>query len=205
MYPPCANVIRACHSPLKRDVVEGAGVGKLVEKTRLADATPMDEGTSSGDSAGSVAVYSLWAIKNLVYMADMSVKRGVMGQLTYDSLHRLVMSADLVVKEQALAILRNLLASGQEDVMEAVDGLGRARWLECVLEGLDVPLRETSSAQQQTHAAGILVNAMYAIVNTATGRDEDKLMIMNTPRIVQAVHDNLVSILVRSVLPFADA
>jgi hypothetical protein len=156
-------------SPLKRAVIDGGGVAKLVEM--------VTEGKSE-----AVVVNALWAIKNLVYMADSDVKRGVVELLSFESLYRLCMSDIEMIKEQAVAILRNLVSSNVQDVVETVDGVGSTRIIEIV-----------ESAIAKGANVNIMCQALYVLVNIATSvRASDKAFIIGSAGLVKSIFDSLV-------------
>jgi hypothetical protein len=157
-------------SPLKRIVIEGGGVDKLVAMV------------NSGGSE-SLVVNALWAIKNLVYMAEGEVKRVVMDLLTYETLYQLCMSDNIAIKDQSVAILRNLVSSSIEDVVSTVDGLGPQRVIEIAKSALDAGAMNVN----------ILVQVLYVLVNIATSvRSGDNELILKTPRLVTAIYETLV-------------
>jgi hypothetical protein len=159
-------------SPLKHVVIEGGGVGKLIAM--------VNEGGSE-----TLVVNGLWALKNLVYMADSEVKRGVVDLLSYETLYRLCMSEVGTgrIREQAVAILRNLVSASTDDVIATVDGLGSHRIVEII----------TSALESGTGNVNVLVQALYVMVNIATSvRQGDKDMILGSTGLVSAIYENLV-------------
>lgn len=56
----------------------------------------------------------VWALRSLLYKADLASKRAVMKVLTYDALIELLHEPNLSIQEQALEIVRNLVCGGQE-------------------------------------------------------------------------------------------
>ncbi len=68
-----------------------------------------------GNMNSSLRLNAVWALKNLLYMAEPTVKRAVMDKLTYERLYQMTLDPDVEVQVQALNMLRNL-ACGDDAV-----------------------------------------------------------------------------------------
>eukprot|EP01133_Synstelium_polycarpum_P009136 gene9136-10715_t len=82
-------------SPMKTAMLENGVVRKLVE-------------FSSESTEFQLRLNSVWALKNLLFMADVTVKEAVMKELTYPRLIALLRDSKLPIVGQALGIVRNL-------------------------------------------------------------------------------------------------
>lgn len=113
---------------------------------------------------------AVWALRNLLYLADMSVKGKVMEELTVTTLSSLIHDPEEVVQEQALAFVRNLVYGSVESVQQVFieDGL--------ILRAV---------VQQLRNAAGpeVCTQGLYVLCNVAAGNEFHKDEVM---RFVQA-------------------
>ncbi|KAI8088851.1 armadillo-type protein [Halteromyces radiatus] len=114
-------------SPMKKAVIEAGGIERFVEYSRSDDP--------------KLQLNGIWAIKSLLYKADMTAKRAVMDILTYDSLIELLHEPKPGVQEQAMEAVRNLICGQAEDVEYVIDGIGK----EDLLDVLESKLQVTSN------------------------------------------------------------
>ncbi|EGC37648.1 hypothetical protein DICPUDRAFT_149720 [Dictyostelium purpureum] len=82
-------------SPMKQAVLDNGILQKLVQLIF----EPHDF---------KIRLNCIWALKNLLYMAEPSLKESAMKELGYDKLIDLIKDHDSSISEQALAVLRNL-------------------------------------------------------------------------------------------------
>ncbi|KAJ3190404.1 Armadillo repeat-containing protein 8 [Gaertneriomyces sp. JEL0708] len=150
-------------SPMKKTVLEKGGLERLIEM-----ANSMDD---------KLRLNAVWALKNLLYHADSGVKAKVMAQLGWTGLLRLLDDEDAGIQEQALNLLRNLACGKEEDIDMVVEGFGEQQLLDNLERKLLTP--------SQNH--DVVLQALYVIVNVATGRDQHKTAIMDRLPIVQSI------------------
>ncbi|CAM6087787.1 unnamed protein product [Calypogeia fissa] len=109
---------------------------------------------------------AVWALKNLIYMSDKTVKERVMGELTFSSLVDLIFDSEERVREQAMALVRNLVYGDE-------DSVNLAFVQDAVL--LEAVVKQLGSASQPE----ICIQGLYALSNVAAGNDTHKEAIMN--------------------------
>ncbi|EFA79523.1 armadillo repeat-containing protein [Heterostelium album PN500] len=90
-------------SPMKQTAIDNGVVKKLVEFT--------DEKVEY-----LLRLNSIWALKNLLYLADTPIKVTVLKELTYERLLTLLKDPKTPIVEQALSILRNLAYKDNSDL-----------------------------------------------------------------------------------------
>ena len=96
-------------------MIDHGGVERLVEMIWTSDV--------------ALQLNAIWALKNLLYKADLSVKKRVMQGLTWDGLDKLVWHQEIGVQEQALNLMRNLASDREADIDELFNGFGRDKLL----------------------------------------------------------------------------
>ncbi|GLI71651.1 hypothetical protein VaNZ11_016930, partial [Volvox africanus] len=94
-------------SAVKSAVLSAGGLTRLVELTR-SPATPLRH-------------HATWALANMLYRADNSVRVQLMEALPWSRLRQLLFDSDPRVVEQALVILRNLCMAGRQQVAAALE------------------------------------------------------------------------------------
>ena len=82
--------------------------------------------------------------------------------------------------EQALNLIRNIGCGRQEHIDEVFNGFGTA----CFISLIESKLQDTTPA--------IIMQALYIIVNVATGTEMHKSRIMESSLMVQSILTNLV-------------
>lgn len=80
---------------MQQSVLESGGVSQLVSLTQSMDPV--------------LRLNSVWALRNLLFMADTATKRRVMREVGYPTLAQLVQDPEDDVQEQALMLFRNLV------------------------------------------------------------------------------------------------
>ncbi|EFJ20780.1 hypothetical protein SELMODRAFT_418097 [Selaginella moellendorffii] len=133
---------------------------------------------------------AVWALRNLLYLADMSVKEKVMRELTVSTLVDLVCDSEEMVQEQALAFVRNLVYGSVASVQQifAAD----AAILHAVERQLCVATRPE-----------ICTQALYVLSNVAAGNEYHKDAVMDfvAPALTG---DRSVSILIKFLLDMSN-
>ncbi|KAI8334731.1 armadillo-type protein [Chlamydoabsidia padenii] len=114
-------------SPMKKTVIDAGAITKFVEYCRSSDP--------------QLQLNGIWAIKSLLYKADLAAKKAVMDILTFDSLIELLHEPKPGVQEQAMDAVRNLICGQVEDVEYVIDGIGQ----DDLLDVLESKLQVTSS------------------------------------------------------------
>ncbi|BBM98556.1 armadillo repeat-containing protein 8 [Marchantia polymorpha subsp. ruderalis] len=92
--------------PHKAVVFRCGGVSQLIQLSQSMD--PI------------LRLNAVWALKNLLYMSDKTVKERVMGELTFNSLVDLIFDSEEKVREQAMALVRNLVYGDVDSVQLAL-------------------------------------------------------------------------------------
>ncbi|TPX40854.1 hypothetical protein SeLEV6574_g06380 [Synchytrium endobioticum] len=151
-------------SPMKTTLIENGGVERLVEMVWTTDV--------------AIQLNAIWALKNLLYKADSSIKKRVMQGLTWDGLDRLVWHQEIGVQEQALNLMRNLASDRELDIDELFSGFGRDKLL-LLMEAKLIP---------QNHDE-ILTQALTLLRNLAggVGSERHKASIMSSDAILRSV------------------
>ncbi|KAI8916597.1 armadillo-type protein [Powellomyces hirtus] len=150
-------------SPMKKTVLENGGVERLVDLAKSMD--------------DRLRLNAVWALKNLLFQADSDTKTRVMQELQWDGLLSLIDDAETGIQEQALNLLRNLACGKEVDIEQVFEGLGEER----VLDILEAKLTKSASHDD------IVLQALYVIVNVATGNQRHKSAIMNRESILLSV------------------
>lgn len=129
-------------SPMKETVLQEGGVKCLVELTVSEDQ--------------ELKCNALWAIKNLLYLADTSIKMATMELLTFARLEELAQDPALTVQEQTLNLIRNLVCEKEQDISEVVSRCGEARLIKLVEGKMD------------SNNEDIVMHSCYIIANACT-------------------------------------
>eukprot|EP01132_Coremiostelium_polycephalum_P002301 gene2301-2840_t len=90
-------------SPMKQAILENGGVKKLVSLTTGQDF--------------QLRLNCVWALKNMLFMAEPSLKESVMKELTYAKLISLIRDYEPPIAEQALSVLRNFAYKDIEQIV----------------------------------------------------------------------------------------
>jgi hypothetical protein len=85
-----------------------------------------------------------------------------------------------MVQEQTLNLIRNIGCGKQENIEEVFNGFGGSKFIN-ILE-----------AKMRVNNAQIILQALYIVVNVATGNELHKSRIMESSIIVQSILDFLV-------------
>ncbi|PWN42663.1 ARM repeat-containing protein [Ceraceosorus guamensis] len=153
-------------SPMKQLLLEEGGIQKLVELARSRE-------------GGSTRLNALWALKNVLYSSETDTKRNVMSALGWDYVAALAADRkdeDPAAQEQALAIIRNLASSREEDIELTLSGFGK-----------DVLLDIIEQVIWERHGDVITEQGAYIIVNIATGAEAHRRAILARPNILQTL------------------
>eukprot|EP00158_Paraphelidium_tribonemae_P008457 Partr_v1_DN28582_c0_g1_i5_m73244 putative Armadillo repeat containing 8 len=148
-------------SPMKKVVLDNGGVEKLVELT--------------SSMIQKLRLNCVWALKNLLFQADSATKKFVMDKLTFAHLLTLIEDSDIEVQEQAVNLLRNVACKEQSDIDMCFQGLGPARLMKII------------EAKLQSAHEEIILQALYVVVNLATGSDEHKEAIMKHEPVLEHI------------------
>eukprot|EP00252_Welwitschia_mirabilis_P026751 TRINITY_DN8893_c0_g1_i1.p1 TRINITY_DN8893_c0_g1~~TRINITY_DN8893_c0_g1_i1.p1 ORF type:complete len:653 (+),score=118.01 TRINITY_DN8893_c0_g1_i1:341-2299(+) len=129
------------------------------------DVTQLIKLAKSMDS--SLRVNALWALRNLIYMADITVKEKVMEELTPSMLSSLIHDPEEDVQEQALAFVRNLVHGNVESIWQF---LGEDELLfKSILRRLHI-----------SKAPEVCSQGLYVLTNIAAGNVVHKDKILNS-------------------------
>ncbi|KAL6199724.1 hypothetical protein ACLB2K_029507 [Fragaria x ananassa] len=128
------------------------GVKQLVQLSRSMDST--------------LRLNALWALRNLMCLADYMCKQEIVMELTASSLASLISDPEPFVQEQALALVRNL-----------VDGCMKSVQLAFAEDGviLDAVGRQLQGASRDE----IRIQGLYVLTNVASGIEVHKEAVMH--------------------------
>ncbi|KAI9292550.1 ARM repeat-containing protein [Neoconidiobolus thromboides FSU 785] len=152
-------------SPMKTDIVQNGGIEKLVA---LVDASDKE-----------LSLNAIWALKNLIFKSDPSVKRSLMSILAYSRLEEFILNGLPDVQEQTLGLVRNLSCGEEPDLDELINGMGSKRLVSLLEKKLE------------SNFTNIKIQTMFCVVNISTGNKEHKSFIMNSGSILTSVRSAL--------------
>lgn len=116
----------------------------------------------------------LWALKNMLFKADLETKNAVMSRLGYDCLEALFDDDQPDIRELAMTVVRNLACSPSADKQtEQLDALFAAtgeRIITLLSDALRVDAPNT----------GIAVQALYVVCNIASGTEQHKAYLLKS-------------------------
>ncbi|KAJ1410860.1 Armadillo-type fold [Sesbania bispinosa] len=138
-------------TPHKSTFIQCGGIKELVQLTKSMDS--------------SLRLNAVWALRNMVFLADKKCKEGIFMELTVSSVASLICDPEPSVQEQALALVRNFV-DGSIDCIEyafAEDGI--------ILDAVGRQLRKSSKIE-------IGIQGMYILSNIASGNESHKEAIM---------------------------
>lgn len=120
---------------------------------------------------------ALWALKNLLYLADTSIKLAVLDQITCPRLETLARDKEPLIQEQAVNLLRNLVCEREQDIAAVLDRFGISRLISLVEDCLDASSPE------------VVVHACYVIANACTASNSSpKSAVMSSQKIISRLH-----------------
>ncbi|KAL3702075.1 hypothetical protein R1sor_020097 [Riccia sorocarpa] len=139
-------------APHKAVVFRCGGVSQLIQLSQSMD--PI------------LRVNAVWALKNLMYMSDKSLKETVMSELTFSSLVDLIFDSEEKVREQAMALVRNLVYGDKDSIQLAIvqDAV--------LLHAVEKQLHVSTESE-------ICIQGLYAVSNVAAGSEIHKEAVMN--------------------------
>ncbi|KDP22094.1 hypothetical protein JCGZ_25925 [Jatropha curcas] len=152
----------------KSTFVQCGGVKHLIQLSKSMDST--------------VRSNALWALKNMLFLADDRCKEGIFMELSASLLASLIRDDDPFVQEQALALVRNLIdgcISSMEFVF-AENGI--------ILDAVGKQLESASKAE-------IGIQGMYVLGNIASGNEFHKEAVMH--QLVPQVDDETKSFIIK--------
>ncbi|XP_062171766.1 uncharacterized protein LOC133877469 isoform X2 [Alnus glutinosa] len=135
----------------KSVIVKCGGLKVLVQLSKSMDAT--------------LRLNALWALKNLMFLADNVCKEGILLELTPPLLSSLICDPEPSVQEQALALVRNLVDGciNSVEYVFAEDGI--------LLDAIGRQLQSASKAE-------IGIQGMYVLGNISSGNEFHKEAVM---------------------------
>ncbi|XP_004345485.1 hypothetical protein CAOG_05895 [Capsaspora owczarzaki ATCC 30864] len=153
-------------SPMKKMVLESGGVAKLVELSFKDD--------------HDLRLNCVWALKNILYQAELQDKNKVLSELGWSKLYRLLNDTHEDIREQALTLVRNLVHGALEDI-----GRVMAEFGEPLLEHLQKVF------QEEANAPVLVQQALYVVCNIATGSEAHKTTLIQNPLIMTSLVEAL--------------
>ncbi|ESW14466.1 hypothetical protein PHAVU_008G283500 [Phaseolus vulgaris] len=138
-------------TPQKSRFIQCGGIKELVQLTKSMDS--------------SLRLNAVWALRNMVFLADKMCKEEIFMELTVSSVASLICDPEPSVQEQALALVRNLVG-GCMDCVEyafAEDGI--------ILDAVGRQLQKSSKIE-------IGIQGMYLLSNIACGNESHKEAVM---------------------------
>ncbi|KAJ3357937.1 hypothetical protein HDU91_005336 [Kappamyces sp. JEL0680] len=150
-------------SPMKRIVIERGGVQQLVKLIRSEHA--------------ELRLNAAWALKNMLFQADLDMKKGVMSHLGWPTLTLILNDREAEIQTQALNLFRNLACAKTQDIDFVFDGFGAASILDLIEDKLS----------NLANPIPVLVHTIYIIVNIAIGSLTHKAAIMSRTSILHSI------------------
>ncbi|KYR00796.1 armadillo repeat-containing protein [Tieghemostelium lacteum] len=147
-------------SPMKQTILDNGGVKKLVDLTQ-----------STWDF--QLRLNCVWAIKNLLFMAEPSLKESVMKQFTYQKLISLLKDYEPPIVEQALSVLRNLAYKDQDQIVSD--------------ENFDCQLIPILESKLQSEIPEIIQQALFVICNIV-GNEKQRSAVMKSPIVLKLIN-----------------
>lgn len=147
-------------SPMKQAIMDNGIIVKLVDLTQ-----------DSNDF--KIRLNCIWALKNLLYMAEPSLKEQVMKELGYQRLIELIKDTDPSISEQALAVLRNLAFKDNDHLIS-----------ELHFHDQLVPTIENRLA---SNIPEIIKQTLFVICNIA-GNEKIRSSVMNSSIVNRLIH-----------------
>eukprot|EP00798_Chlamydomonas_sp_ICE-L_P026108 gene26108-11823_t len=126
----------------------------------------------------ALRLHSTWALRNMAYKSDTTVRHSLMGELKWSSMRALLNDEDEQVQEQAICTLRNLCMDSPNHITAVFDWAG-ADLLAILEEKLD-PCRNIS--------VSIAEHAIYTVVNILTGSDAHKDAVLSSNLPAMLIH-----------------
>ncbi|KAG0464313.1 hypothetical protein HPP92_020382 [Vanilla planifolia] len=139
---------KAKRSPL----IKFGGVTQLVQLSKSMDS--------------SVRLKSVWALRNLMFIADRADKEFIIYELTLSSLAILIRDSENLIQEQAMALVCNLVAGSADYIKYAFAE-------ECVI--LNAVIRQLKS----NCATPVCVQGMFLLANIAAGDEFHKEAVLS--------------------------
>ncbi|XP_050110866.1 uncharacterized protein C26H5.04-like [Malus sylvestris] len=132
--------------------VQCGGMKQLVQLSRSMDST--------------VRLNALWALRNLMFLADNACKQEIFMEFTASSLASVICDPEPFVQEQALALIRNLVDGCVKsiDLAFAENGM--------ILDAVGRQLQNVSKDE-------IWIQGMYVLSNVASGNEFHKEAVMH--------------------------
>jgi len=130
----------------------------------------------------------LWALKNLLYLADPTIKAALLGQFNPQELISLLNDMDSSVQEQALTMLRNLACEGETDITILLDFFDP--------NDKDLSLQKLFSLLEEKLHSSLpnAVQACYILANICTAKDpRPRDSLLSNQGILQWLVDQLAS------------
>jgi Armadillo/beta-catenin-like repeat len=167
------------YSSMKEQVLVLQGITRFVELTEV-------------ENNKKLQLYGVWGLSSAVYLSSDDVKTTVMKALRWNKVVEFLKSDDQDVKEKTLLLLRNLAhrgggggvpaAAGKSSSVSGDSSITVLEWsqghfLPTILEALNSILEEPQSLQSSKVKQ--FENALYAVVNIASGHPADKDAVAN--------------------------
>ncbi|KAL9248377.1 hypothetical protein vseg_021705 [Gypsophila vaccaria] len=115
----------------------------------------------SASMDSSIRLNAIWALKNLIFLADNHLKDGIVQELTPSTLSSLICDPEPSVQEQALCFTRNLVDG-------CIDCIEHVFMEEAII--LHAVVRQLKSASKPE----VCIQGMYVLANVATGNEHHK-------------------------------
>ncbi|EPQ28730.1 uncharacterized protein PFL1_03534 [Pseudozyma flocculosa PF-1] len=186
-------------SPMRKLVMEQGGLDRLVAFAhgRLHGPATSVEATSSPDSGACASadaacqdlrLNALWALKNMLWKCEKLAKVEVLDKLGWDFVVAQALDGEMVMREQALNILRNAAVGTSDDVEMVVCGVGGGGGGdggERLMDLLEKTIWECKDAGVE--GASTLEQTACLLVNLATGSDRHKRLLLRRPNLLDAL------------------
>ncbi|EGG15091.1 armadillo repeat-containing protein [Cavenderia fasciculata] len=145
-------------SPMKQEMIDSGVMKKLVEY--LLD----------GQCEHQVRLNSAWALKNMLFMADVPIKEALLKEISLDNLATLTRETNPAISEQILSLFRNLLYKDSTNIITDEHGLLLIRLVEQLINN---PTYSTNDA--------VIKQALFVVCNLASNKEIHRNQIITSP------------------------
>lgn len=135
-------------SPMKEMVLRDGLANRLVELVSIDD--------------NELRANALWALKNLIYMAETSIKIAVVNMIGHSRLEALSDDPCPLVQEQTLNLIRNLICEKEQDINEVLKYFGPLNLIKLIEKKI-----LSDNLEIVMHSCYIIANMCTALTNSS--------------------------------------
>lgn len=147
-------------SPVREAIIQSGGIDIVIDLLQWRDQ--------------EVRKNALWALKNLLYKADLEMKSLVLSKLGCDSLRGLFIDREPRIRALAMTVMRNLACSSSADEqIKQLDALFAAT-------GEHLITMLCSALKADSTNIEMAVQALYVVCNIASGTEQHKAFLLES-------------------------